>query len=252
MSAKHLTPGSNLEHLKNQAKRLLKASQAGDPDACSRLRESLPPFSSLSDPEIQSANIALTDAQSVVALELGFTSWAKLKRQVESLTESSATKTPLAEALESSGIEGLKALLGTHPDLHQQIREALLRKSRFHNMMSLEFPNRFASIKSDLDDLLASGIAENLSERHRDYVETIKTSFDHLTELSSHIKERDDTSESRLRAAVDALASNDPGALGALVERNPEVGLEIQEAAESTTILRSHVTYEIRTPLIAL
>jgi len=212
----------------------------------------LPPFSGFSDPNIQSSDISLTDAQSAVALEYGFASWAKLKRQVESLTDFNTVKTPhqqFAETLASGDSESLKSLFEANPDFEQQIREALLLKSRFHNLMSLEFPNRIASIKTDIDDLLASGIAENLSEPQRDYLEKIKTSFDHLTELSNHIKEKDDSSKSRLREVVDALASEDLGALGALVERHPEVGLEIQEAAESTTVLRSHVTHEVRTPI---
>jgi len=68
----------NLEHLKNQAKELLRSFQQGDAAAKER-------FASLSV-SAAAAGPKLADALHAVACEYGFTSWPKLKEHVESLT----------------------------------------------------------------------------------------------------------------------------------------------------------------------
>ena len=65
----------NLDQLKNQAKDLLKAHKASDPEATQRVRESHPGWSG--------AKLRLSDAQLVIAREYGFASWPKLKAHVE-------------------------------------------------------------------------------------------------------------------------------------------------------------------------
>ena len=72
----------SLEHLKNEAKALLKSQQAGNKDCCRVLRL-LNRFASKSDEEILAAQLQLADAQYAVALEYGFKSWTSLKRYVE-------------------------------------------------------------------------------------------------------------------------------------------------------------------------
>lgn len=71
----------NLEQLKKQAKSLLHAAQARDPDAIARVA-TLPAFSSHAPDRIAS-EVALHDAQSVVAREHGFDSWNALREEVE-------------------------------------------------------------------------------------------------------------------------------------------------------------------------
>lgn len=75
----------NLEQQKNRAKDLLRAAQAGDADALSRLaavrRDSVAHHSL--DPQQTSAKLA--DAQFVIARELRFASWAKLKAHIASM-----------------------------------------------------------------------------------------------------------------------------------------------------------------------
>jgi hypothetical protein len=70
---------------KNRAKDLLRAAKAGDPDALSRLaavrRDSVAQYS----PETLQATVKLADAQYVIARELRFASWAKLKAHIESM-----------------------------------------------------------------------------------------------------------------------------------------------------------------------
>ena len=78
----HSLPGRpNLEQLKKQAKTLLREAQARDPDALQRFA-ALPAFSS-SPPDRMANEIALHDAQSVIAREHGFASWSALREEVE-------------------------------------------------------------------------------------------------------------------------------------------------------------------------
>lgn len=72
----------HLEHLKSQAKDLLDAHRRGDPLARARIREAVPAFSRKDDAGIAAASFALHDAQSAVAREYGFASWAALRAQV--------------------------------------------------------------------------------------------------------------------------------------------------------------------------
>ena len=83
MSQKELPARPNLDHLKNQAKELLKAHSARDPSVCERLR-SLNRFKGKSDAEILAADLPLQDAQFVLAMEYGFSGWNELKKTVES------------------------------------------------------------------------------------------------------------------------------------------------------------------------
>ena len=53
----------NLEHLRNQAKDLLKAYRSGEPSAIARFRESLPRYSLLTDNDL-SATVAVTRRRS--------------------------------------------------------------------------------------------------------------------------------------------------------------------------------------------
>jgi hypothetical protein len=74
----HLPTRPSLEHLRKQAKELLKAFRSGDSAAAERFRKHA---SRLSDPE-QSDKVALADAQFVLSREYGFESWAKLVHHV--------------------------------------------------------------------------------------------------------------------------------------------------------------------------
>ena len=61
----------NLDHLKQQAKHLLKAQRAGDPAALERVRVQRVRG-------VQGGLFRLADAHWVIAKEYGFPSWAKL------------------------------------------------------------------------------------------------------------------------------------------------------------------------------
>ena len=73
----------NLEHLKKQAKELLRSFESGAPDALARFRASLPAAAKQDDAALSAMALRLHDAQSCVAREHGFASWADLKAEVE-------------------------------------------------------------------------------------------------------------------------------------------------------------------------
>ena len=82
MQQKQLPPNPSLEHLKSQAKQLLKAHKANAPDALQRIRDFFPKLSDATDTEIQNAAFGLQDAQLTIACEYGFASWTRLKEEV--------------------------------------------------------------------------------------------------------------------------------------------------------------------------
>ena len=73
----------NLEHLRNQAKDLLRAYRSGHSSAVARFRKSLSHYSRLTDDELRRLSLSLGDAQRVVAAEYGFQSWLHMRRYIE-------------------------------------------------------------------------------------------------------------------------------------------------------------------------
>jgi Ankyrin repeats (3 copies) len=74
---------SNLDHLKKQAKDLIRSYRNRDPQAIAQFRQSLPAAAGRSDDEIVALELRLHDAQSCVARAYGFASWADLRAYVE-------------------------------------------------------------------------------------------------------------------------------------------------------------------------
>ena len=75
----------SLESLKRQAKLYLRWHRAGHYTVAARIRQGLPRFASLSDPEILAAPFRLCDAQELVARMRGFESWPALKEGIETM-----------------------------------------------------------------------------------------------------------------------------------------------------------------------
>lgn len=82
---KSLPARPDLDHLRRQAKSLLAALAAGDPDAIATIRDHLPAAKALSADQVRKAGFRLADAQSAIARKTGFASWPKLARHVDQL-----------------------------------------------------------------------------------------------------------------------------------------------------------------------
>jgi Lon protease-like protein len=72
----------SLEHLKAQAKDLLSSFRRGEREAFDRVRASLPAAAGKPDDKLEAMTFALHDAQSVIAREYGFSSFAHLRERV--------------------------------------------------------------------------------------------------------------------------------------------------------------------------
>lgn len=97
---KQLPDSPHLFHLKKQAKDLLRSYELNDPAAIRRLIEFLPSARGADPGALATRPLRLHDAQSCIAREYGFTSWAELKAYVESKAAS-----------ESSGESAVRAWL---------------------------------------------------------------------------------------------------------------------------------------------
>ena len=85
MTSQKLPERPNLEQLKKQAKSLLHAAQANEPAALERFL-ALPALTGKSVADLAGLDLALHDAQSVIAREYGFKSWNELREHVEELS----------------------------------------------------------------------------------------------------------------------------------------------------------------------
>jgi hypothetical protein len=73
----------NLEHLRKQAKELLRHYRTGDPAALEQIRRHLPAAKDKSDADLSAMSLQLHDAQSCIARQYGFPSWQEMKHYVE-------------------------------------------------------------------------------------------------------------------------------------------------------------------------
>jgi hypothetical protein len=132
MPVRRLPSSPNLNHLKHQAKDLLKAHAARSQEVAQRLREFHPRFGRATDATIFDAQLSLSDAQLAIAREYGFPSWARLKKHIEKPTLSDHLNLPHHERIEDAefrravdlldagDVTGLRAHLNQYPNLVQQ------------------------------------------------------------------------------------------------------------------------------------
>ncbi len=117
MTPKQLPDSPNLEQLKKQAKSLLGRAHAGEAEALARFT-SLPAFASTPISRLDANELALHDAQSVIAREHGFPSWNALREEVESraLTFTDAID-EFVRAASDGGVDRARRLLTLHPGM---------------------------------------------------------------------------------------------------------------------------------------
>jgi uncharacterized protein (TIGR03067 family) len=82
---KKLPARPNLDHLRGQAKTLLAQLAADDANAAQPFLEHLPAAQGLTAAKLRTTKVRLADAQSVIARQHGFASWAILVRHIEQL-----------------------------------------------------------------------------------------------------------------------------------------------------------------------
>ncbi len=150
MPVKRLPSNPNLDHLKYQAKDLLREHALRSQGVAQRIREFHPRFTRATDADIFDAQLKLNDAQLTISREYGFPSWVRLKRHIEKPTLSDQLNLPHHERIEDAtfrravdlldagNVAGLRSYLGQHPNLvHQSV--VFEGGNYFHNPTLLEF-----------------------------------------------------------------------------------------------------------------
>jgi len=150
MPTKPLPTDPSLDHLKYQAKDLLRDHAAKKISSAQRLREFHPKCRSATDEQVFSTHLSLSDAQLAIAREYGFASWTRLKRHIEKPTLSDHLNLPHHERIEdplfrrgvdlvdSGDVADLRLLLAENPELVH--RHVLFESGNyFRNPSLLEF-----------------------------------------------------------------------------------------------------------------
>ncbi len=152
MSLRELPARPNLEHLKKQARLLLRGSLQAEPAAIDRFREV----------QVQPATAApkLADAQHVIAREYGFDNWATLKAHVGALSDDPMEA--LTAAIKANDAPLLRQVLERYPALKAKLDEPL-------PSYSFDTPALIAAVQKEnremIDALLAAGA--NINARTR-------------------------------------------------------------------------------------
>ena len=170
MPVRRLPSNPNLDHLKYQAKDLLKEHTARTPGAAQRVREFHPRYGRATDAEIFSAALKLSDAQLTIARESGFASWARLKTHIEKPTLADRLDLPYQQRIEDAtfrravdlidagDVAGLRALLKQQPNLTHQ-RVTFEGGNYFRNPTLLEFvaenPVRHGTLPDNIAEVAA-------------------------------------------------------------------------------------------------
>ena len=134
MDARALPPQPSLDQYRQQAKELLHASRAGEPEAVRRIRQ-CPRIREHATPE-QRDVYALADARVAIAREHGFESWAGFASHVEALAHGDA---PVARF--EAAVDAVTA--GDEATLHQLLRDhptlVRARSTRAHHATLLHY-----------------------------------------------------------------------------------------------------------------
>jgi ankyrin repeat protein len=150
MSVRELPAHPNLEHLKNQARTLLRQGIALDASATAR-------FAAFG---VTSAKPKLADALHVIAREYGFDTWPALKLHID--VGSKDPVEALAAAINANNASLVRKVLDRHPSLKSRIDDPLPG-------VSFDAPALIAAVQRDncemIDALLDAGA--NINERTR-------------------------------------------------------------------------------------
>ena len=171
MPTKLLPENPSLDHLKYEAKDLLREQSRREPGAAQRLREFQPKLREATDEQIFATDLSLSDAQLAIAREYGFASWTRLKRHIERPGQGDSLKRPHHERIEdpvfrravdlidSGNVPELARLLAENPGL---VRQHVLFEggNYFCNPTLLEFvaenPVRHGALPANIVEVAAT------------------------------------------------------------------------------------------------
>jgi len=205
--SRELPEKPNLEHLKKQAKDLLREAQQGDAAAIERFRS----LASFSTP----ASLQLADAQHAVARDYGFASWPKLKEHVESRSRSLEPAKMLLAAVCASDADRTARVIESHPELKSQINEPLAN----YGDMQVLFAAVQRTDRKTIDVLLAAGT--DIRARSRSWAGGMGVLDECAPDLAAFLIERGAVPDAHAAARLgmldklQELVTADPGVVGA-------------------------------------
>jgi len=200
----------NLEQQKKQARELLRAVRSGNPGALARLRTQHLRWAQADDATVRQ-EMALHDAQFVIAREQGFASWTKLKAYAERSPEARHTRLFVADMQwMNDRVHGLlRTRQSAGPAALEQIRKWHPRFSACSDEEILQAPF------TEADARLV------YAREHR---------FDSWDELTHRVNllasDSGAAAAEPFFAAFRALQSGDVPAISALLQRNPQLAKE--------------------------
>jgi HEAT repeats/PBS lyase HEAT-like repeat len=164
-----LPTNPNLEHLKAQAKDLLKAYKAKDPTASSRIQAQLKDFS----------RFLLADAQRVIAKEYGFPSWNTLKLHVaEFKTKPLKTRKLKLSARTTFMRELVNQLLEWSKNLESEVLGNRFTMMPLRDILAV----RDVLVENKQLSLLVDGLLEGLKHSKPRVRYNCATALDHLAD----------------------------------------------------------------------
>lgn len=118
MTQKELPSRPNINHLRTQAKALLKQFRQGNTEALERIRNHFPKYSASTVEVIQQAKFGLQDALLVISREYGFPNWPQLRHHVERISKPSLSEDTrdLIKASAEGNTETVRRLLAEGAD----------------------------------------------------------------------------------------------------------------------------------------
>lgn len=114
------TAPPSLQNLKKRAKLVVRQHASRHFPVAERIRRGVPAFTSRTDREVLDARFTLSQAQDLIARELGFSDWAQLKRGIDSMP-SRETASPQSDRVAQPEI------LGVHPQIFVTDMERAVR-----------------------------------------------------------------------------------------------------------------------------
>ncbi len=150
MSLRELPARPNLDHLKKQARLLLRGSLQAEPKARNRFREA--------QVQLTTATPKLADAQHVIAREYGFDNWANLKAHVAALSDDPMEA--LTAAIKANDATLLRLVLERYPAVKAKLDEPL-------PSYSFDTPALIAAVQKENRDMIDAllGAGANINAR---------------------------------------------------------------------------------------
>lgn len=150
MPTRRLPVNPSLDHLRHQAKDLVRGHSQRELSSAQRLREFHPRLRDRTNEQIWATALSLSDAQLTIAREYGFASWPRLKRHIEKPHGNASLALPhheriddalfrdAVDSIDSGDVSILSRLLEQNPGLiHRRI--VFEGENYFRNPTLLEF-----------------------------------------------------------------------------------------------------------------